>query len=34
MVMGSNLSLFFINGGAVVHSRGFESLILGVNGGE
>jgi hypothetical protein len=34
MVVVSNLSLFLVNGGVVVHGRGFESLILGVNGGE
>jgi hypothetical protein len=32
MVVGSNLRPFGANG--VVHGRGFESLILGVNGGE
>jgi hypothetical protein len=25
---------FWVNGGVVVHGRGFESLILGVNSGE
>jgi hypothetical protein len=37
MVLVSNLSLFWVNGGVVVvvvHVRGFESSILGVNGGE
>jgi hypothetical protein len=34
MVVGSNLSLFLVSGGEVVHGRGFESLILGVNGGD
>jgi hypothetical protein len=34
MVVGSNLSLFLFNGGVVLHDRGFESLSLGVIGGE
>jgi hypothetical protein len=34
MVVGSNFSLFGVNGGVVVHGREFESLILEVNGGE
>jgi hypothetical protein len=33
MVVGSNLT-FLVNDDVIVHGRGFESLILGVNGGE